>query len=917
MKQRTLTSAIRKILWAEIALSAALGTSAFAQSPAATADNPAPAATVTPAAAPAAAASAAAASAAGAVPTAATSNNSVTQMKRVQVTGSLIRSADKVGFNQVQTVTAKEIQDSGANSVADFLRSTTANSANSWSEAESNNFAAGASGMALRGLSEKYTLVLIDGQRVAPYAFFSNGVDTFFDLNTLPLSAIDRIEIVKTGAVSQYGSDAIAGVVNIITKHDYQGLQLDGSYGGSTDAGGGNGTAKFSALGGFGNLASDGFNVTASASFDRDNGSTLADRGSTQNQDFTNLPGGMSMLAPSYWTNPTTGNAQALSSCPYGSSVKPASTNFTTVFYGQTNGSVCGLNTANGFSVEPWSQRLSAKVDADFKIDDRTTAFVDFWESNNTSVQGSGVWNNTVGGTNSSLVYNPANKQFSLFNNTVPASNQYNPFGVATPLVYSFPNSVAETTDANYWRAATGIKGSFTLPNGDWDWATTYTHSQSDVSNTYSNQLNVGALNNIYQNGTFDFADPSATPNGLNGLYMNATNLAVSKLDTLDATISTPTLFHLPAGDVGVGFGAEFFHQSESLGQGSEYSQGLVLTPDEEEVQGQRNVGAVYYQFDIPIIQNLTFSQSGRYDHYSDVGGAFSPRFALRWQPIKALTAYASYDRGFRAPTFVEDSLSQNMALVINQSGSVTALNSGNPNLQPERTKNYNIGFELSPTRTTDFGVDWYRIHISNVIGLDQPSSTVYYPNSTTPEYETFQYQNLGFLDTSGLETTFRQSLPTPVGTFTLSGDWAFVDSFKFDLDGQVVNGAGNNLALNEPFGGAFPRWKGNTTLNWAYRKWSTSLSWQYTGPYTQTFTFIPTPTPQNESIASYSQFNLMATYTGFKHWTIYGGIDNIFNRVPPFDAVWADGPLWQQGYDTSQYTYVGRFAQVGATYKF
>jgi len=771
--------------------------------------------------------------------------------------------------------------------------------------------------MALRGLSEKYTLILIDGQRVAPYAFFSNGVDTFFDLNTLPLSAIERIEIVKTGAVSQYGSDAIAGVVNIITKHDFQGLQLDGSYGGSTDGRGGNGTAKFSALGGFGNLTSDGYNVTASASFFRDNGSTLADRDSTSSMDFTNQPGGMSMLAPSYWTNPTTGNAEALSSCPNGSSVKSASTNFTTVFYGQTTGNVCALNTSNGFSIEPWSQRLSAKIDAQFKVNDRTTAFVDVWESNNTSVQGGGVWNNTVGGTNSSLVYNPTTQQFSLFNNTVPASNPYNPYGTAASLIYTFPHSVAETTDANYVRAATGLKGTLTLPNGDWDWATTYTHSQSDVSNSYSNQLNVSVLNQIYQDGTYDFANPSATPNGLNGLYMTASNMAVSKLDTLDATISTPTLFHLPAGDVGVGFGAQFFHQSEALTQGAAYEEGLVLTPDEEEVQGQRNVGAVYYQFDVPIITGLTFSQSGRYDHYSDVGGAFSPRFALRWQPIQAFTAYASYDRGFRAPTFVEDSTSQNMALVINQSGSVTALTSGNPDLQPERTKNYNIGFEVSPTRNTDFGVDWYRIHVSNVIGIDNPSSTVYYPNSTVPEYETFQYQNLGFLDTSGFETTFRQSLHTPMGTFTLSGDWAFVDSFKFDLDGNIVNGAGNNLALNEPFGGSFPRWKGNTTLDWQYQKWNTALTWQYTGPYTQTFTYIPTPTPQEGSVASYSQFNLMVTYTGIKHWTLYAGVDNIFNRVPPFDAVWADGPLWQQGYDTSLYTYVGRFAQIGATYKF
>ncbi|QDQ82280.1 TonB-dependent receptor [Paraburkholderia megapolitana] len=921
MKSKILAPAIRTLPWAGIVLSAAFGALfnpyALAQGTQVNVDNATPAGTTAALDAAATSASRIASPSATSSTTGGSTESPLATLKRVEVTGSLIRSSDRIGFNQVQTVTAKDIRDSGANSVSAFLRSTTANSADSWSEATNNNFAAGASGIALRGLSEKYTLVLIDGQRVAPFAFFSNGVDAFFDLNTLPLSAISRIDIVKTGAVSQYGSDAIAGVVNIITKHDFQGLQLDSSYGGSIDGRGGNGTAKFSALGGFGNLTSDGYNVTASASFARDNGSTLADRDSTSPMDFTNRPGGMSLLAPSYWTNPLTGNPQALGSCPYGSSVKPASSNFTSVFYGQTNGTVCGLYTGNGFSIEPWSQRLSAKVDAQFRINETTTAFADLWESNNTSVQGSGVSNNTVGGTNSSLVYNPATKQFSLFNNIVPASNPYNPYGVATPLIYTFPRAVAETTDANYWRAATGLKGSVTLPDGEWNWATTYTHSQSDVSNTYSNQLNVSALNNIYQNGTYDFANPSATPNGLNGLYMNANNIGVSKLDTLDATISTPTLLHLPTGDVGFGLGAEFFHQSESLAQGAASASGLVLTPYEEEVSGQRNVAAAYYQLDIPIIRTLTFSQSGRYDHYSDVGGAFSPRFALRWQPVKELTAYASYDRGFRAPTFVEDSTSQNMALVINQSGAVTSLTSGNPNLHPERTKNYNIGFELSPVPTTEVGVDWYRIHVSNAIGIDQPSSTVNYPGSTIPEYETFQYQNLGDLDTSGFETTFRESLPTAVGTFTLSGDWAYVDTFKFQLGGQTVNSAGNNLSFNEPFGGSFPRWKGNTTLSWAWHAWNAALSWQYTGPYTQTFTFIPTPTPQAGSVGSYSQFNLMVTYTGFRHWTIYGGMNNIFNRAPPFDAVGQDGPFWQQGYDTSLYSYVGRFAQIGATYKF
>jgi iron complex outermembrane receptor protein len=199
MKQRVLAVAIKRIIWAELALSAALAVPALAQSQPATTGTTSPADTTGGAASSVPATGAAQSSTASKATTAGT----VKKLQTFQVTGSLIRSSDKVGYNQVQTVSQTDIQDSGANSVADYLRSTTANSANSWSEGQTGNFAPGAAGLALRGLSEKYTLVLIDGQRVAPFAFFSNSVDNFFDLNTLPLNVIDRVEIVKTGAVSQ------------------------------------------------------------------------------------------------------------------------------------------------------------------------------------------------------------------------------------------------------------------------------------------------------------------------------------------------------------------------------------------------------------------------------------------------------------------------------------------------------------------------------------------------------------------------------------------------------------------------------------------------------------------------------------------------------------------------------------------
>ena len=898
MKQRALASAIRRIIWAELALTTAIAVPAFAQSqPAA----PAAAASGTAAAAAPAAASGAAAT---------TNDKNVKQLKTFQVTGSLIRQTDKVGFNQVQVVSQKDIQDSGSTTVSDFLRQTSANSANSWSEGQTSNFAAGAAGIALRGLSEKYTLVLVDGQRVAPFAFFSNSVDSFFDLNTLPLNDIDRIEIVKTGAVSQYGSDAVAGVVNVITKHDFQGLQLDGGLGSSVSNSAGNGTYKFGVLAGFGDLNSDRFNVTVAASAYKDNGSTLADRDSTQNQDFTNRSGGFSLLSPSYWNMPD-GSAMSTGGCAGGGTTRPAATNSLTA---GSAGTVCSYNTANDTSIAPMMERYNVKVHADFKISDTMSAYADLLESNNTSTQNDGV--PVVGSPQgAALVYNPATKLVSPFNFTVPASNQYNPFGVDTPLTYAFPHSVSETTDANYYRAATGLKGSFSLPYGDWDWSTSLSHSQSTVSNTYSGQLNVNALTNIYQNGVFDFGNPAATPNGLNGLYQNANNLGISKLDTVDATVSTPNLFHLPAGDVGVGFGAQFTHQSEIIEPGYEYAQGTVISPDLETVNGQRNVAAVYYQVDVPLLRNLTFSQSGRYDHYSDVGGAFSPRFALRYQPVQALTMYTSYSRGFRAPTFVEDSASKTIGIQVDQSTgqNYTSITEGNPNLAPERTKNLNIGFEVSPTRTTDIGFDWYKIRVDNVIGQGAPSSQVTDANGNLI-YAVIPYQNLGYLDTNGFEGTLRQALPTAVGTFTLAADWAYVNSFKLGSPGSApINGAGNNFTITQPFGGSFPRWKGNTSVDWNYHKWDAQLTWEFTGPYAQNL--FPSPAPGK--VGSYSQFNLMVSYSGFKHWTIYGGVDNIFNRTPPYDPIFANGTLDQSGYDTSVYNYLGVFAQIGATYKF
>ncbi|GLU35398.1 TonB-dependent receptor [Trinickia caryophylli] len=885
-------------------MTAALGTSAYAQTPPAGTGVAAEQTGSTAAAVPA--------------PGTASGGQTVKKLDKFEVTGSLIRTSDKVGHTEVQVITAKEIQQSGYTTVADFLRSTSANSASSWGQTTMNSSAPGGAGMALRGLSEKYTLVLVDGQRVANYAQSVNFTDTFFDVNAIPLNMVERVEIVKTGAVSVYGSDAIAGVVNIITKKNFQGLQIDGQLGKAQHPGDGQG--NFSVLAGFGDLNSDRFNVTAAASYYRDSGSTLGDRDMTSAQDFTQYPGGLAApLGPnqqSYWSL-ADGSKVPLSPCPPGST---------------TSATNCTYNTAASTSLVPSTTRLNAKVRGTFKIDDNTQAYAGFWVSRDETVQLQGP----ASISSTTNIYNPSTGSVSPLPRTVSASNPYNPFGVPTAINLTFPGNVVEAdTVSTFWMANTGVKGSFDAGKfGAWDWSADYGHSQSTVDTTYHNRLNVAGLENMLANGTYNFSNPASTPNGLNGVFTDDDQQAISKVDSVTAKASTSNLFTLPGGAVGLGVGTEFRHESSTINPQTLAAQGVSAPANVQTVEGSRNVAAAFYQIDIPILRNLTFTQAGRYDHYSDFGGAFSPSFALRFQPVQMLTAYASYSRGFRAPTLVENSQAvylahQNLVDPNDPSGVptkhfTTERVAGNPNLQPEHTKNYNIGFQLSPDSTTDIGAAFYKVRIDGVIGTDDPnavlvandpSRVVRNPDGSV-RYLVQQFVNLGALDTDGFDFNFRKALRTKYGTFTLAGDWAYVWHFKLHSPGAATQDfAGNNLALLQPFGASNPRWKGNTSLSWDYRQLTTTLTWQYTGPYTNAVA-AEFGDGGTGSVASYSQFNLMFNYRGFKHWTIYGGVTNLFDKKPPFDVEWQAVPDIT-GYDQSLYTDLGRFFQIGATYRF
>ena len=213
---------------------------------------------------------------AGAVVSPAFAQDQATNLDRITVTGSNIPRTNTETPSPVQVVTRQEIDRSGKTTVAEYLQTLTSDGAGSIPKTFGNGFAGGGAGISLRGLGAGSTLVLLNGRRMATYGLADDGQKVFTDLSTIPLDAVERVEVLKDGASAIYGSDAIAGVVNIILRSDFQGAILRGSYGVSGD---GDGDAKKATLtAGTGDLSSDGWNAFFSLDVGKSDAIKISDR---------------------------------------------------------------------------------------------------------------------------------------------------------------------------------------------------------------------------------------------------------------------------------------------------------------------------------------------------------------------------------------------------------------------------------------------------------------------------------------------------------------------------------------------------------------------------------------------------------------------------------------------------------------
>lgn len=883
------------------------------------------------------------------------------QLQTITVTGSALPRVDTETPSPVTVISAQQIARSGFTTIADVVRSVSADNSGSIPNAFSNGFAAGASGVALRGLTVNSTLVLIDGHRVANYAVSDDGQRSFVDLNTIPLASVERIEVLKDGASSIYGADAIAGVVNIIMKPGFQGVEATADVG--TSQHGGGFTRKATLVAGGGDLNKDRYNAYFSVQYQKDNDILARQRDFPLNTgDLSSIGGSPLGGAPGRAAgpngaiqNPATGLWQPLQPCTTGPLVTVA---------GQ--GSWCRFDAVNQTGqIQPAMEQGGLYGRFTVKLNDTTKAYL------SASFDQSKLWAPNLTGR-SIQSSTPVNTN----NITLPANNPSNPFGVAAPISYIFGDIPAGN---NYNNHSARIVGDVSGTMGDWNYDVAGVINHTWLNTQQYGFISYVGLINAINNGTYSFTNPGSNSAQVrNSIAPGYDKTSTSDLDTLDFSANRE-LWDLPGGPMGLAVGAQVRHEAQddpTLNPAS--INPITLQPSLEfqglgnaHTKGSRDVSGVYAEFDMPLLQSLEADVSGRFDHYSDVGNNFAPKIGLKWKPLDWVAIRGTYSKGFRAPSFAENGSSSSQGFVTYQTPtsfqanhsaaynlpySLAEFTQANPNIKPEKATNFTFGVVVQPTSWLNASVDYYNIRKSNVIVAADTSSAlaayyagqpqapgvivvpdvadtgIYAGNQARPAEVIGEYVNANSLKTTGVDLDLQAHFQFANGIqyiSELTGTQIFQWKMKFP-GGVTQSYVGSQGPYNLSSGAGTPRTRGSWANTVVYGPLTVTGTLYFTSAfadYAEDVGVGPgqciTTTPSGDNFpfscrtgATYD-FDLTASYAINDHISINGSIMNVFDRAPPFDPADYSGAGLNYNPTWSQENAVGRFFNLGVKVKF
>ena len=899
------------------------------------------------------------------------------QLNTIEVTGSALPRHDTETPAPVIVIRAEDIKRSGLTTVADVVRTISADNSGTLPTAFTGGFAAGSSGVALRGLTVNSTLVLIDGRRVASYALADDGQRSFVDLNTIPLGAVDRIEVLKDGASSLYGADAIAGVVNVILKHDFHGFDATAEIGNSQHGGGFE--KRFTAAWGRGNLDSDRYNAYAAVEYQGDSRIATSARDFPFNTTdlsslggFNNIGGRPGLFTGSIYGSVTPGTlgtpgdlttgvantgalSQPLRACGPGSNLINDPNND----LGGGAGSYCTQNFAQYTDDQPSQERVGVYGRFTVKLGDYTEAYLNanYYQNRVTSGAGPRQIQTSTPNNTDSIALPPTLPDSSL--------NPNNPFasqGQYALINYAFGDIPGGAQSKNnVFRVVGGIKGTF----GNWNYDSALVINHTSLKSNLAGFINFNQLISDVTNGTYNFVDPSKnSPAVRAALAQSLSKTSTSDMDSIDFRVSRP-LFNLRGGALGLALGGEIRHEAQNdpdLNPNTLY-QGLGVA----HTVGSRNVSAVYVELDAPLLRSLEVDASARYDHYSDFGSAFDPKIGFKWTPIEAVTLRGTYSRGFRAPSFSENGssaaegfttfqITDPAFLTAHGNDAYTApyalaqATSANSNIKPERSQSFTFGAIFQPTSWLNASLDYYAIKKTGVIAQSNPNVALtdyfagqplppgygivtdvpdpLFPNALPrPIVVSAPYVNANALRTDGLDLDLRAKFDLGetshfISDLTVSKIFSFTTTFPDGTKQQYVGTQGPYILSS---GAGTPRYRANWANTVTLGRLETTATIYYTSglfmsaPDIQSGCFSTTPTganfPANCRASSFTDVDLTGSYHWNDHVEFSAAVENLFDRSPPFDPIDYAGLNYNPTY--AQAGIVGRFFKIGVHFKF
>ena len=886
-------------------------------------------------------------------------------IQKVEVTGSSIKRAEAETISVIQTLTRKDIEQTGKSSIADVVRSISADNNGSISGSFTSGFAGSASGVSLRGLSVSSTLVLINGRRTAPYGFGDDGQRSFVDLNSIPLDAVDRIDILKDGASAIYGSDAIAGVVNIILRQNYVGKTISANVG---QSGHGDGTVtSISGAIGFGDMDTDKFNVFATIDAkksgeikqgNRDKWIGQADArpwgGRDQRGGATTSGngGGSSFLGTLRPISPKLGNVTNLPG-----SCDPINLDPTGGTSGDNGGGGCLWDPVQFATIQPKTENVNLFMRGTLALGANAQGYTEvgiFKSKADTYTTPSGLT-----GAGFDLINARVNNTNSGADQLLmPANHPDNILGVAArPRWVDASRPRVSNLETTVTRVLAGVKGTY----ANWDYDTGLMYAESKTDRTQTGYYRTSALRTALNNGTFRIGKGVInSPEVLALVSPTLNNSGTTKSTSLDFK-ATRELFQLPGGMMGIALGAEY-RKEETNSQSTPYTDindivGLGYSAS----QGSRNVKALYAELAAPVMKELELQFALRSDDYSDYGRSTTPKVGFKFTPASAVAFRGTYAEGFRAPSAAENGNSAvaaftsipsdpvrcavtNLPVDCTLSQQVGAITIGNKNIKPETSKSYSLGMVLEPIKNISLSIDWWKIVRDGEINGSDPGAVVAnpagYPDAVIVRGEPTSnfpglvgpilmvkapYLNAGQTKTSGIDLDLRGKYNAgEYGRFNSGVTVTYMKEFtRTNADGTVLEFAGTHGDTNLSGNGGTPKTKVRLTLGWDQGPVNITANMNYVSSISNKndtagecldsdAQHVPY---KNCRIASFTTTDLFAKWNVTKQWELTASISNLFDKMAPLD-VQTYGRI---NYNPSlhQSGAVGRYFTLGGRYTF